>query len=459
MASIPRTSSLASRLKQQYKKLTRDPKRTVMATFVVVFAITGASLLVLSRAATTVSSVKDGRWSDPSVWSNNRVPEVDDVVTVGHAVTFDLTVSPRMADIYINGSLVFDPAKTTKLVTNRNIVVRGRLVMEPANPNVEQFIQFVEVDERAFVGGGMDPATTPNDVGMWVIGDGQLQIAGSSKTSWTSMAGAASQGATSVTLKDAPAGWRVGDTIMIAPNEPPTVGAQSYQGFDERVITGISGNTISFAQGLSRPKLLVNNKWTAEVGNLSRNVRIEGTTTPRPFENDWEDRDRHNGNSHILIHSTKTQMISNAQLRYMGSGGVDEAIKQPNFKLGRYAIHMHMMGEASRGSVIDGVVVRDANFHSFVTHASNGVTLRNNIAYKVKSAAFWWDPHDLDKNSDSHDIVWDHNLVANTTPRHYGMSFFLLGGVGNKAINNVAVGIQGSGEQGGFAWFNGDHGV
>ncbi|MEX1126049.1 MAG: hypothetical protein WEE53_10355, partial [Acidimicrobiia bacterium] len=67
---------------------------------------------------------------------------------------------------------VFDPEVDTTVTVSANVVVLGELVMQPASEDVEHALIFEGVDESAFVGGGMDPLAS--DVGLWVMGDGQL---------------------------------------------------------------------------------------------------------------------------------------------------------------------------------------------------------------------------------------------------------------------------------------------
>lgn len=433
----------------------------MVALFVVLFAGIGTALLVYSNAATLRTSAKSGNWSDPSVWGGT-VPAAGDAVTIqpGHTVVFDVATSPTLGETTVNGTLTFDPSKSAKLVAQKNMVITGKLIMKPANANVEHFVNFVNVNEAGFVGGGME--VVASDVGMWVMGSGQLDIAGAPKTSWTYMSAAASQGATTVTLQDTPTGWRVGDTITIAPNEAPTVGTASYRTFDERTITAISGKTVTFNQGLSRARPFVNNRWGAEVANLTRNVRIEGTYT-KVNNSESEDPDHHMGNSHIFIHANKPQFISNTQLRYMGTMGINEATSaiHDGGKRGRYALHFHHMGDGSRGSIVDGVVSRDANHHSFVPHASHGVTMKNSIAYKGKTGGFWRDSSEEDPQGQTHDITWDHNLVAHQQSRDSSnnAAFFLGEGFNNRLINSSVVGVQESAEQGGYFWVNTNTGV
>jgi hypothetical protein len=455
----------AKRLPKSFKNMlsAQNRKKATILAFVGIFAIVGVTLLVLSQAATSVSSVKSGRWSDPTVWSTGRVPEEGDTTTIetAHAVTYDLTSSPVMAETHVRGTLTFDPNRNAKFVTAKNIIVYGKLIMKPANADIEHFIQLVNINESNFVGGTSSPhpSVAPTDIGVWAMdfdanGDhvpeasGQLDIAGVTKRSWTTLTGAVTNGATSVTLQDTPSGWRQGDEIIITPTQSINAGS-GWNDTEVRTISSVSGNTVNFSNGLSEPHPRVNNMWTAEVGNITRNVRIEGTAS---------------GSGHIFVHSSAKQFISNAQLRYMAAAGRVRANGGEGAPLlGRYAVHFHHANDGSRGSVIDGVVVRDAGQHSFVPHSSHGIVMKNNIAFNIKGDAFWWDEHSLDTASDSHSSVWDHNLVASLDNWEGGgirTTGFLLGaGHDNKVINNAVAGIKVGSESAGYVWDNDDIGV
>ena len=91
------------------------------------------------------------------------------------------------------------------------------------------------------------------------------------------------------------------------------------------------------------------------------------------------------GYTHVFIRSTVPSTIKNAAFRYMAPDFGSSDIT------GRYGIHFHMAGNGSRGSVVDGLVIRDTKGHAFVPHMSNGITFKNTIAYNVKGEAYWWD--------------------------------------------------------------------
>jgi hypothetical protein len=65
-------------------------------------------------------------------------------------------------------------------------------------------------------------AVLGSDVGLWVMGNGVLDIAGTPKLAWTRSAKAVAKGATTISLAQAPAGWQVGDEVALTPTLPPT---------------------------------------------------------------------------------------------------------------------------------------------------------------------------------------------------------------------------------------------
>ncbi|RZK46544.1 MAG: hypothetical protein EOO94_02525, partial [Pedobacter sp.] len=265
-----------------------------------------------------------------------------------------------------------------------------------------------------------------------------------------------SRGAGSFSVQDA-SGWRVGDTIFIVPTDMPSEGARNWNDstrsvedsfaikFERRIITGISGNNLQLNSSLSYDHLQVSSDsgktWTAEVGNITRNVRIEGTAT---------------GRSHIFIRSSKPQSIYYIAGRYLGPR---RGTNRTSLVSGRYGLHFHHCIEGSRGSVVEGCAIFDTGNRAYVPHMSNGVTMNNNVALDVMEASFWWDFQEI-----SHDTMWDGNLTANVSWNGLdngtrGMELNM--GDGNVARNNVVVyGHKGDEQnQGAYVWNADSEGV
>lgn len=341
----------------------------------------------------------------------------------------------------------FDPSQSVTIEVSKNVRVEGVLRMKPANAGVQHLLQFVNVNEKAFVGGGMSVLDT--DVGVWVTGNGQLDLQGSPRTGWTRLADSADAGAIQLVLAQAPVGWQVGDQLSLAPTASPTTRGFSTQ-FDERTITAVNGSTITLDAPLKYGHPKVNAQWTAEVMNLTRNVRIEGQGNNTPAASTT-------GRAHVLIISAKPQTVRYVQLRNLGvrkgTAGNSSGV------LGRYSLHFHHCGDGSRGSIVEGVVVRNSGNSAFVPHASNGIVMRDNIAYDGWENAFWWDQptSSKDNSNDTADLLWEHNIVAllRSDPdfRGYQLSGFTLAtGTNLTTRDSVAVGVQGTVNANGFIW-------
>jgi len=397
----------------------------------------------------TVSSVQSGKWSDPGTWGG-KLPLASDtpLIQSGHTVVYDLpTTAVAGVNIDSGATLQFDSNNSTTLQSSGNVVVQGTLQMRPASASVIQTLQFINIVETNFVGGGMD--VLPTDVGLWAMGSGVLDLVGSQKTAFVNAAGNIAAGATTISLNSTPVGWQAGDEISIAPTESPTVGDAYLNGFDERTIKSISGTSITLNSGTLRNHPQINNLWSAEVINLTRNVRIEGTAT---------------GRTHIFIRTTVPQTIQYVQIRYIGPRKDRGGDSTPEFVLGRYGIHFHHCDTGSIGSLIQGCIVRDTGSHCYVPHSSTGITMKGNVAYNAMEIAFWWDVLDY-----THGTTWDGNLAAKLSFIHealdidsgdaptFAVSGFLLGiGDDNVCINNIVIGTTGDFRAGGaYYWMEG----
>lgn len=374
----------------------------------------------------TITSTQSGNWSDPATWGG-KVPVTGDAVTISQSHTIFANVDASVAGMQVAGILFFEPSRSVTIQSTKNVLITGLLQMTPATASIVQTIKFTGINEANFAGGGMDPVAT--DIGLWVMGAGRLRFEGSDKTSWTNADGAIASGATSTTVNNA-SGWQPGDEIVI------TATATGATNFDVRTIKTIDyGNRIVLSSGATAHPW-INNMWTAEVGNLTRNVRIEGTAA---------------GKSHIFIRSTSRQLIKNVAFRFLGPRKDINGDGRKELILGRYGLHFHHCMDGSDGSVVDGCVMRDIDNHAYVPHVSNGIEFRDNIAYNCTDAPFWWDLPDA-----THRTVWAHNLVVQPkfiqgaisfdtdgAPTFGTHGFVLSMGDDNRCDSNVVVGQVG----------------
>ncbi|HYN17842.1 MAG TPA: G8 domain-containing protein, partial [Actinomycetes bacterium] len=317
-------------------------------------------------------------WSDPDTWPKG-VPGPGDVAVVTRRVVLDTDARVAGVTVEPGGELIFQPSASRKLQSTGNVVVKGRLVMRPASASVEHLLVFQGVDEARMVGGGMDVVKA--DVGLWVMGAGTLDLAGTARRAWTRLTGAVAAGTTRLSLKDAPTGWRPGDELLVAPTLAPDQ-PDNWKAYSAAKLRSVSGRSVTLDRPTSFAPPAVDivtdagsgRVQTAEVLNLSRNVRIEGTPGHR---------------SHVFIRSSRPQKVKDVAIRHMGPRKPAEEFTE--LVLGRYGLHLHMCGDGSRGSEVEGVVIRDTGSHTFVPHLSNGIAFRDCISHNTFEDAFWWD--------------------------------------------------------------------
>lgn len=404
----------------------------------------------------TVGSVKSGKWSDPSTWGG-KMPGADDtpVISAGHTVDVDMNTTVSGVNVNAGAVLQFDSSVSSELLSKRNIVVQGKLVMKPSSPSVVQKIRFIEINENNFVGGGHDVLNS--DTGLWVMGAGQLDLSGSRKKSWSRTTGSVNRGAASFTVQDGN-GWAVGDEIVLVPTDTPGGDTFNWDDrldamsdkfaakFERRTIASISGNSVTvnapFLYDHGQVSTDSGKTWTPEVANMSRNVRIEGTAA---------------GRSHIFIRSTSPQNIYFIAGRYLGPRRSSSGSRS-QLVTGRYGLHFHHCNFGSRGSMVDGCVISETGNRAYVPHTSHGVTMKNNVAFNCMEASFWWDFQEV-----THNTTWEGNLTAlvalNGGKSAKGMEMNM--GDGNICRNNVVVyGHNGDEhQQGAYVWNADSEGV
>lgn len=386
----------------------------------------------LRHAWGSIESRRGSRWGDRSTWGG-RLPRKNDLVIISHRVVLDRQV--RVAGVIIRpgGHLVFHPKRRATLASTGNVVVLGRLTMQAIWPGSVHRLVFRGIREGRFKGGGMHMA--PSDVGLWVMERGRLRLQGAPKLPWTRAVGPVEPGVSSIDLQDDPVGWAVGDTVAITPTVSPAKG--HHAAYDEATLTGIAGRTITLSAPVSahHPSVDVGQGTvvTAEVLNLTRSVRIEGTA---------------GGRSHILIHSRRPQRIANVQIQHVGPR--KKKGKDTTPVLGRYGLHFHHCRDGSRGSVVQGVVVRDAGNHAFVPHRSHGISFVDCISHNTIEDAYWWDEGDL-----SNDTLWEGcvaSLVKVGSEMYAKTGFLLGGGTGNICRRCVSVGVESQSTGSGYQW-------
>lgn len=291
-----------------------------------------------------------------------------------------------------------------------------------------------------------------NDKGLWVFG--VLDAVGTTRKPWTrATVSVSGTNPANITCADTLTGWQVGDTIIATPTISPQVDSNHYNRFSSFTVASVSGSTVSLTgtagstSGTSWHAIKTlpsGTQYGTELLNLTRNVIIEG-----------QDRTHR---THTMFHFHTLQPLTMSYVRFRfcgprennGAGGTRKIV-------GRWPVHFHKAEANSVGSVLTGVVVDQSDTHAYVTHASNGVTIRDCIAYDTNEEPYWWD---LDQPGDNPDgILWDRCVAArstsldNTGVQRYAGFFLGMSDTGDITVKDcVATGIQAGTNSAGFVW-------
>ena len=125
---------------------------------------------------------------------------------------------------------------------------------------------------------------------------------------------------------------------------------------------------------------------------------------------------------------------------------------QPKEEINHYPLHWHFVGDGSRGTLVEGVVIKNSTNRAFVPHASHGITFKDTIAKNIAGEAYWWNPPpsptSADRVNNSNDIIYDHALADGIKngvgdDRGFTLGAFELGaGTGNIIRDSVARNIR-----------------
>ena len=143
----------------------------------------------------------------------------------------------------------FDPSANTIVEVTGNIIVRGRLEIICPDPQITHRLKFLGIDENDYIGGDTQVPLN-EDIGLWVIGDGELVIEGAKRTGWNRSGNDQT--------------WLSSDELIVT---PMTLGVTSCSNYT----SGTALVSIDSPNRQSTPPTT----HVAEVANLTRNVVIE----------------------------------------------------------------------------------------------------------------------------------------------------------------------------------------
>ena len=348
-------------------------------------------------------------WSDAATWGGGK-PVAGATVLIPSNMKIVLDENtPALGDLNIEGELSFQAGVTAEISAatiriQRNGALRAGSATAPFTGKAT--ITLTSQDNA-----GSAVATSMGTRGILVTSGGKLELFGTAPAvPWTRLNAHAAAGSTALTM-DRNVDWNAGDQIVIAPTEwyggvwvPQSVHDASTA-TQRLTVASASANTVRTTAGLGASRWglmqymtdagisLTRGTFTkphpdavealderAEVGNLTRNIVIQGANDSKWTSNGF--------GAHVMVMDLASSLqLDGVELRRMGQEGLT----------GRYPIHWHLLSYAANGTSLGDATnhfvrnssVWDSRHRCMVLHGTNGVSLTNNICYNIKGHAIF----------------------------------------------------------------------
>ena len=352
---------------------------------------------LVPRSEATHVAVANGDWFDPATWYQGRIPDADAKVLIpkGVSVTYDGESDASLFTVRVDGTLSFATDADTKMVVDTMVVSgSGRLEIgtadNPVDPDVTT--QIIIADN-----GDIDVNWDPSLLSRGVISHGSVEIHGAEKEAFMTVARAPMAGDTLIELSELPAGWQVGDKLVLTGthkqgwtwdnNQRQVVYQESED--EEVYITAINGNTVTIDRALSYDHDAPREDLAAYVANMTRNVTISS-------ESGEASEIHHRG--HVMFMHNDDVDVRYAAFEDLGRtdksepafdvGTLSSVSADSNVK-GRYSLHFHKTGTLDQenpamsvGNVVDG-----SPGWGMVHHSSHADFV-DNVVFDVFGAAY-----------------------------------------------------------------------
>ncbi|MBJ7257433.1 MAG: G8 domain-containing protein, partial [Akkermansiaceae bacterium] len=339
------------------------------------FAVFTAQIPVAMGA--DLVAVASGNWSNPATWGGS-LPGIEDDVTIPAGMVVTLNANVECGGIMVEGILEVERADRTLLCDS--LLVQGAGAAFQVGTAASRFAQNFTLTLKGLA--TESPMAMMGAKFLAAHNGGTLDIHGRNRVEWTHLGVSAAAGATSLTLSEA-VDWVVGDKILV------TSSRASWNEAEEREITSVSADskTVSFVTPLTFPhngnqltktrlKDGITTSWTAdlraEVGLLSRNVKIQGDEASNNNEAGFGGHIMVMNMEPTSIAASGKAFIEGVQLYRMGQKSMN----------GRYPMHWHMLASAGAGQYFRDSVVWDSYNRAITIHGTESTQVENNFCYK-----------------------------------------------------------------------------
>jgi G8 domain len=158
-------------------------------------------------AQATHKAVTSGNWSNPATWGGG-VPGSNGQVMIpsGIVVTVDQQIGATLFWIRVDGTLRFAPNASTSLTAESVFVNHGGRLEIGTQQSPIQADKTATLIIKALNHEPINHSWDPLEFSRGVVAESRIEIHGASKTSWTYITDTPAQGATKLTLDEAPSG-------------------------------------------------------------------------------------------------------------------------------------------------------------------------------------------------------------------------------------------------------------
>jgi hypothetical protein len=329
-------------------------------------------------------------WSRHTTWGGGPLPRENELVSIPPANNVLLDMSPpKLSVLIVEGKLSFDRVDGLTLNASYILVLRGTFEV---GTEADPFLQKATITLH----GG------PKSVDLPIYGakvlacrECTLDLHGRfHHVTWTRLSATAAKGATSLSLQQS-VDWAVGSKIIVTSTH------WDRTQVEERFVSAITdeGKTIRLTAALEHLHLGETRTFDgqdvelrAEVGLLTRNVLVQGDEmSVEPVQ--------YGGT--IMLHSAGDEsLIGRIE-------GIEATRMGQAYRLGRYPIHFHMIGDVTKSYARRNSVHRTFN-RAFTIHGVHKLRVQFNVAYNTMGHTYFIEDAIETKN------IIEYNLAALT---------------------------------------------
>ncbi|KAJ0054901.1 hypothetical protein NL108_007111 [Boleophthalmus pectinirostris] len=348
-------------------------------------------------------------WSSRFTWGGLSPPEKGTFAVITKNQTILLDTSTPLINVVLSpgGTLVFDEADIELQAENILITDGGALQI---GTEEQPFQHKATITLHGNLRSPEIPVYGAKTLG---VREGTLDMHGIPvPVPWTRLAETANSGSTELKLMDAVT-WKKDDEIVIA-----TTGHRHSQNENEvRIIASVSedGRTLTLTQPLDYTHIGVQVtlpdgttfEGRAEVGLLTRNIRVRGSekmewadkieacpdgfntgefSTQTCFQGRFgEETGSDQFGACIMMHAPEpNKNLAIGRFEYVEISHAGQA-----FRLGRYPIHWHLMGNINYKSYVRGCAIHHTFNRAVTIHNTHRLLVEHNVVYDVMGGALF----------------------------------------------------------------------